>query len=100
MTIATKHRERKTVDVRDAVFGIRSRQRFLAHLARFDLPEGPGDPRPVTDEDASLPDPAQRYMRFMGVVGRPRDWSFRARLVGGMWSAPGKLSGTKTRFVR
>jgi hypothetical protein len=58
---------------------------------RFDLPPGPGDPRPVTDDDvASLPQPAQRYLRFMGVVGRPRDWSFRARLVGGMRSAPGK----------
>jgi hypothetical protein len=24
----------------------------------------------------------QRYLRFMGVVDRPRDWSFRARFVG------------------
>ena len=29
-----------------------------------------------------LPASVQRYMRFMGVVGRPRDWSFRARFVG------------------
>jgi hypothetical protein len=32
----------------------------------------------VTAADlAALPEPAQRYLRFMGVVGRPRDWSFR-----------------------
>jgi hypothetical protein len=34
---------------------------------------------PVTEEDlAKLPPAARRYMHFMGVVGRPRDWSFRA----------------------
>ncbi|MER5429442.1 DUF6544 family protein [Streptomyces sp. NPDC002588] len=48
-----------------------------AHL-RSGHPEGV-----VTDADlAGLPDAVQRYMRFMGVVGRPRDWSFRARFVG------------------
>jgi hypothetical protein len=79
------------VDVRNAVFGIGSRQRFLAHLARLDLPEGPGDSRPVTEDDVeSLPEPAQRYMRFMGVVGRPRDWSFRVRFVGELRRAPDK----------
>lgn len=32
---------------------------------------------PVTDGDlGGLPEPAARQMRFMGVVGRPRDWSF------------------------
>lgn len=37
----------------------------------------------VTDADlAGLPNVVQRYLRFMGVVGRPRDWSFRARFVG------------------
>jgi hypothetical protein len=79
------------VDVRDTVLGIGSWHRFLAHLARLDLPPGPGDPRPVTEEDvASLPDPAHRYMRFMGVVGRPRDWSFRARFGGRIRRAPGR----------
>jgi hypothetical protein len=29
-----------------------------------------------------LPSTAQRYLRFTGVVGRPRDWSFRAHFVG------------------
>jgi hypothetical protein len=34
----------------------------------------------VNDGDlASLPEPARRLMRFAGVIGRPRDWSFRAR---------------------
>jgi Family of unknown function (DUF6544) len=38
----------------------------------------------VTDADiAGLPATVQRYLRFMGVVGRPRDWSFRAHLVAG-----------------
>jgi hypothetical protein len=43
-----------------------------------------GVPGPVvTQADlAGLPDPAQRYLRFMDVVGRPRDVSFRAHLRG------------------
>lgn len=46
-------------------------------------PEGVVTEGVVTDADlAGLPDAVQRYMRFMGVVGRPRDWSFRARFVG------------------
>ena len=46
--------------------------------------EGRGLPGPVVTEAdlAGLPDPAQRYLRFMGVVGRPRDTSFRAHLRG------------------
>jgi hypothetical protein len=41
------------------------------------------DPQPVTGEDLSgLPPAAQRYLRAMGVVGRPRDWSFQAHLTG------------------
>ena len=33
---------------------------------------------PVTETDlAGLPEPARRYLRFMGVLGRPRDRSFR-----------------------
>ena len=43
-----------------------------------ELPRGPGREAPVTEEEiASLPEPAQAYLRFMGVVGRPRTWSFR-----------------------
>jgi hypothetical protein len=79
------------MDVRDVVLGIGARKRFLAHVASLDLPAGPTDVRPVSEEDlAALPEPARRYMRFMRVVGRPRDWSFRARLSGGIRLAPGK----------
>lgn len=37
---------------------------------------------------ARLPDPVQRYLRFMGVVGRPRDWSLRVRFTGGFRLSP------------
>lgn len=48
-------------------------------------PAGP----PVTDDDlAPLPDPARRYLHAVGVVGRPRDRSFRARLVGRFRRSP------------
>ena len=41
----------------------------------------PGDAAgpPVTEQQlAPLPEPVRRYLHFMGVVGRPRDWSLRA----------------------
>jgi hypothetical protein len=38
---------------------------------------------------APLPPPVQRYLRFMGVVGRPRAWSLRARFVARFRRAPG-----------
>ena len=47
------------------------------------LAAGGADPRPVTDEDISgLPSTVQRYLRAMGVVHRPRDWSFLAHFTG------------------
>jgi hypothetical protein len=47
------------------------------------LPDIPADDRVVTDSDlAGLPEAAQRYLRFMAVVDRPRDWSVRAHLMG------------------
>ncbi len=53
----------------------------MRELRALDLPAGPGgdfDLEPVTEVDLEgLPDSARRYLRFMGVVGRPRDWSFR-----------------------
>jgi len=69
------------------------RARFLREVAALGLPPGPASlpapagttpaDAPVTEADlAPLPEPAQRYLRFMGIVGRPRDWSFRACLVG------------------
>lgn len=62
------------------------RKKFMRELAALGLPGGP--PRetptaPVTEADlAPLPGPAQRYLRFMGVVDRPRDSSFRVGFTG------------------
>ena len=54
------------------------------------LPLGQGDETPVTEADlADLPPSVQRYLRFMRVAGRPRDWSFRARLTGRFRMRPG-----------
>jgi len=56
---------------------------FHRRVATADLGSGPGDEAPITEEDlAGLDEPVQRYLRFMGVVGRPRVWSFTARFVG------------------
>jgi hypothetical protein len=45
----------------------------------------------VTEADlAPLPEPAQRWMRRSGVVGRPRDWSFRVRTTGRFRLRPGR----------
>lgn len=47
------------------------------------LPAGRGGAAPVTKADlARLPGVAQRYLDAMGVVGKPRSWSFRARYTG------------------
>jgi hypothetical protein len=44
---------------------------------------GPVDDTVVTEQDlAGLPVTVQRYLRAMGVMGRPRDWSFQAHLTG------------------
>lgn len=62
---------------------------FRADLERLAVPLDDIDTRQVTDEDlVGLPPPTQDYLRFMGVVGRPRDWSFRARFVGRFRRAP------------
>jgi len=59
------------------------RRRFQARVGEMDLSAGPVDTAPVSDNDiATLPSAAQRYMRFVGVIGRTRDWSFRARFMG------------------
>jgi hypothetical protein len=65
------------------------RAKLIAEVAQLHLPSGPGSREPVTEaEIAVLPEPAQRYMRFMGVPGRPRIWSFRARWVGAFRRGP------------
>jgi hypothetical protein len=52
--------------------------RFLREVASAGLPSVPGSAEIITIAQlASLPEAAQRYLRFMGVVGRPQDWSFR-----------------------
>ena len=54
------------------------REQFLREVAAAGLPAGPDRVDVITEQDLiSLPPPAQRYLSFMGVVGRPRDWSFR-----------------------
>jgi len=62
------------------------RSKFMRELAALGLPTEPGpdfDRYPITEADLeSLPKTAQRYLRFMRVVGRPRDWSFRLGFVG------------------
>lgn len=47
------------------------------------------DRHPVTmAELAELPEPARRYLRFIGVVGRPRDRSFRLEWMGRFRTGP------------
>jgi uncharacterized protein DUF6544 len=54
------------------------RARFLREVAAARLPLAPAAAELVTEADLSaLPATVQRYLRFMGVVGRPRTWSFR-----------------------
>jgi hypothetical protein len=65
-------------------------RRYTATVAAAGLPAGLGDDAPVTEADlASLPGPARSYLRFMGVVGRPLDWSFQARFTGRFRMRPG-----------
>ncbi len=62
---------------------------FLATVASVDLALPPADMNPViAAEIADLPDAVRRYFGFMGVVGRPRDWSFRTRFTGRFRRAP------------
>ncbi|HMK73963.1 MAG TPA: DUF6544 family protein [Myxococcaceae bacterium] len=69
----------------------RLRAQFSRELRAAGLPSGPGPVSPVAESDvATLPRAVQRYLRFMGVVGRPRDWSFRAGWKGRFRLAPGK----------
>lgn len=66
-------------------------RKLLGEVSALGLPMVTGDPPAVTDDElAALPATAQRYLRFMGVVGRPRERSFLMRmegrfLFGGTW---------------
>ena len=58
-------------------------QRLIGEVGIGGVPAGPGDQSTVAEAElAQLPEVVQRYLRFMGVVGRPRIWSLRARFVG------------------
>jgi hypothetical protein len=58
-------------------------RRFLREVAAAKLTSGPETAPPVTEDDMDgLPGAVRRYLRFTGVVGRPRDWSFRTRFQG------------------
>lgn len=59
------------------------RRRFLREVAAAGLPASPGPANAVTvSRIPALPEPAQRYLRFMGIEGRPPDWSFRLGFTG------------------
>jgi len=66
--------------------------KFMREVAALGLPVGPGPSTslaPVIDADLEpLPDNVRRYLRFMRVVGRPRDWSFRLRFSGRFRRSP------------
>lgn len=58
-------------------------RRLRRELSALELPTGPTAPPVVTEADLEgLPEAARRYMEFMGVLDRPRHWSFRARFEG------------------
>jgi hypothetical protein len=58
-------------------------RRLSEEVCAAELGTGGADQQPVTEEDlAGLPDSVQRYLRAMGVVNRPRDWSFMAHITG------------------
>jgi hypothetical protein len=58
-------------------------RRLSEEVRAAGLAAGRADPQLVTKEDLSgLPATVQRYLRAMGVVNRPRDWSLLAHLTG------------------
>lgn len=66
-----------------------ARAKFTREVASAGLPAGVGSQAVVTEAElAALPAAARRYLHFMGVVGRPREWSFRARMTGRFRTKP------------
>ena len=58
-------------------------QQLAADVGELGLSSGPARPERVTEGHLDgLPGAAQWYLRFMGVLGRPADWSFLAHLTG------------------
>lgn len=66
-------------------------RRFSRRIASAGLPMPVVDREPIREQDlAALPASVQRYLRFMRVLGRPRDWSFRAHFTGRFRMRPGQ----------
>jgi hypothetical protein len=58
-------------------------RRLSEEVCAAGLAAGRADSQRVSEEDlAGLPATVQRYLRAMGVVNRPRDWSFLAHFAG------------------
>lgn len=67
----------------------RLRNRFLREVAAAQLPLGSSSPTLIQELDLQgMPAAAQRYLRFMGVIGRPRTRSVRSRWTGGFRMRP------------
>jgi hypothetical protein len=65
------------------------RNKFLKEVRSAGLPIDPGPSQIVTEADLSaLPESARRCLKFMGVIGRPRDWSFRLAFTGRFRTKP------------
>lgn len=66
-------------------------RRLAADVGSLGLPASPGSREPVTDAQLDgLPAAARRYLRFMGVVGRPPDWSLLVHVIGKFRLRPGQ----------
>jgi len=58
-------------------------RRLSEEVCAAGVGKGGVDPQLVTEADlAGLPATVQRYLRAMGVVNRPREWSFQAHITG------------------
>jgi hypothetical protein len=65
------------------------REGFLRELAAAGLPRAPEDRARITEGDLSpLPEPVRRYLSFMRVVGKSRDWSVLVAMSGRFRLAP------------
>ena len=64
--------------------------RFLSAVASTELPAAPDRVEVIASSQlASLPEPAQRYLRFMGIAeGCRKDWSFRMGFTGRFRTKP------------
>jgi hypothetical protein len=86
-------RARGALDERLAPVGPGPRRRLDRDVARLGLltPSPPGPLPPVTSADlADLPEPARRWLRWAGVVGRPPARALRVRMRGRIRGAPGE----------